>query len=408
MSNYQLPLPPPRQRSSRSRSHWPLIIGIGVFLVLTCLIGYLALVLSEPDDGITIFGKKVAVVEIFGTIFDSEDWVKVIEDCAESDSIAAVVLHIDSPGGAITPTQEIYEATKKITKAGKPVVAYMGSVAASGGYYAACAADEIFAMPGTLTGSIGVYMQLVNASDLLSRLGVEFDTVKKGAFKTAGDFSRSMKPSERGMFQAVVDDYYKQFLEAVAESRTRNRVSLARGWNESLPGGAVPDGTGTAALGGILYPSPAWASTGMSVSAAAMIASASTPTGEKEVTKSETEEEEVTKGVAGTAPSKAEPAKEELAKMFAEGLSEDSIQSRVAALAEGRIYTGRQAMTVGLVDKIGTLDDAVERAGEKAGLGKKPKKVTKTKKESHGLFGIKLDASLFKGSRFLYLCPFGM
>ncbi len=386
-----------------------MIAACVIIMVLAALVlGIIFIFL--PDDGIGLFHEKVAVVQLFGTLLDAEDWIDLLEDCEESDSIAAVVLHVDSPGGAITPTQEIYEAIRKIKAQGKPVIAYMGSVAASGGYYASCAADEIYAMSGTLTGSIGVFMKMVNISDLLERVGVEFDTIKKGAYKTAGDFSRNMKGYERAMFQAVIDDYYKQFLEAVTESRERNRISLAKGWNKPLPGGAVPDGTTTASLEGVFYPSTAWGSLSPGLASPSLITAATTT--------SPPVEEEKNAAAASASPQIPLTSSvimaidkgdaEKLAQLFAKDLSKDAIRKRVEALAEGRIYTGRQAVAVGLVDKVGTLQDAIDRAGEACGLGKDPKTVTKKVKGPSGLFGLKAKVDLFTGSRFLYLCPYGL
>lgn len=353
-----------------------------------------------------LFSRRVAVVEIFGPIYTSEDWVELIEECAEGESIAAMVLHIDSPGGAIAPTQEIYEASRKVAEEGKPVIAYLGSVAASGGYYAACAADEVFAMPGTLTGSIGVYMQMMNVSDLLERFGVEFDTVKKGAFKTAGDFSRDMKPSERSMFQSVVDDYYGQFIDAVVDSRLKNKVSIARGWNEELPGGMVGSTTEVTDSGGVLYPSAAWSSLGFAVPSVVASATASTPADASPEADSEPVDSEDDSESDST--EETLEGEDKLNRMLADSLSDADIRKRVESMAEGRIYTGRQAKQVGLVDEIGTLDDAVERAAELAGIGPEPKTVTKKVRESGGLFGVNLKSPLLhEGSRFLYLCPFG-
>lgn len=417
MSSFQQPLPPPPPRGRRKSSGAPLIVLLIVVLIVVAGIGFLALLLVEPRGGNTmdLFSKRVAVVEIIGAIYDAEDWVELIEECADSESIAAMVLHIDSPGGAIAPTQEIYEAARKVSDEGKPVVAYMGSVAASGGYYAACAADEVFAMPGTLTGSIGVYMQMMNVSDLLERVGVEFDTVKKGAFKTAGDFSRDMKPSERSMFQSVVDDYYGQFIDAVVESRNRNKISMARGWNESLPGGVVGSTTEVTETGGVLYPSAAWSSLGFTIPSVVSVTSVETSPEDATATIGIATETEAVSAEAlpevkkEKTQDKKKSADDKLNQMLAESLTEEAIRKRVESMAEGRIYTGRQAEQVGLVDKIGTLDDAIERAAELADIDADPKTITKKKRESGGLFGVKLNSSLFQeGSRFLYLCPFGM
>ncbi|MCG3199478.1 MAG: hypothetical protein GHCLOJNM_03995 [bacterium] len=407
MATFHQPLPAPPPRTPRGHSPLAVVFVIVLLVFIALMVALFSLVFADHEDGLRVFRHRVAVVEIFGTIFEASDWVELLEDCAEDNGISAVVLHIDSPGGAISPTQEIYEAARKIAGEGKPVIAYMASVAASGGYYAACGADEIMGMSGTLTGSIGVYMQMMNLSDLLGKLGVEFDTVKKGAFKTAGDFSREMKGHERAMFQSVIDDYYRQFLDAVADSRTRNKVSLARGWNKELPGGVVEGETEVAGLGGVIYPSPAWSSLGLS--APNILAATGSPEGataEGVVAPSQTATATPTASIPA-AP--ASEVNEKLTKMFADGLTRDAIRKRVEALAEGRIYTGRQALEVGLIDSLGTLQDAIDRAGELAGLGEDPPTTTRKKKEPRGLFGVRLSADFLKtGSRFLYLCPYGI
>ena len=130
-----------------------------------------------------------------------------------------MVLRIDSPGGVVAPTQEIFTAVRRLREAKKPVVASLGSVAASGGYYVAVSADRIFASPGTLTGSIGVVMQLANVEGLLKKVGVEYVVVKAGAYKDVGNFARAMTPEERRILQSLLDDVYDQFISAVAEGR---------------------------------------------------------------------------------------------------------------------------------------------------------------------------------------------
>jgi protease IV len=133
--------------------------------------------------------------------------------------VAAVVLRVNSPGGVVAPTQEIFAAVERVRAAGKPVVASMGSVAASGGYYVAVAANRVYANPGTLTGSIGVVMQLANVEGLLKKVGVDYIVVKAGAYKDIGNIARPMKPEERQVLQALLDDVYGQFVKAVAERR---------------------------------------------------------------------------------------------------------------------------------------------------------------------------------------------
>jgi signal peptide peptidase SppA len=379
------------------------VILLTGFIVIVVVFLLCAFFLYRLNDGLALFEKKVAVVEIDGAIYDVDEWKELLEDCADSRTISAVVLHINSPGGAITPVQELFDACRKIKAEEKPIIAAMASVAASGGYYLACAAEEIFAMSGTLTGSIGVYMQTINLSDLLQKLGVEFETIKKGAFKTAGDYAREMNGYERAMFQAVVDDYYNQFLDAVTDSRSRNRISLARGWNEPVPGGIVPEGTSTVSVGSThhsLVSMPGALGSVVPGLPSSVVLSA-TETGES------SDLAALTSATVEAVLSSAKTDTDRLAQLFAEGLSTEAIRKRVALLAEGRIYTGRQALAVGLIDQIGSLQDAIDRAGELSGLGKDPKTVTKKVDESGGLFSLKALMKNFATSRFLYYCPYG-
>jgi protease IV len=170
----------------------------------------------------------------------------------------------------VAPTQEIFTAVRRLREAKKPVVASLGSVAASGGYYVAVSADRIFASPGTLTGSIGVVMQLANVEGLLKKVGVEYVVVKAGAYKDVGNFARAMTSEERRILQSLLDDVYDQFISAVAEGR---------------------------------------------------------------------------------------------------GLDPQAVR----AFAEGRIYSGRQAHGLKMVDDLGGLEDAIEAAAKMAGLPPKPK-----------------------------------
>src|SRR5262249_58093388 len=135
---------------------------------------------------------------------------------AESPAVKAVVLRVNSPGGAVGRTQEIFAAIQRVRKAGKPVVASFGAVAASGGYYVATAADRIYANPGTLTGSIGVVMQMANIEGLLKKVGVDYVVVKAGAYKDIGNFARTMTPEEREILQALLHAPYSPVVDAVA------------------------------------------------------------------------------------------------------------------------------------------------------------------------------------------------
>lgn len=168
-------------------------------------------------------GPRVAVVEVDGIIIESEPVVEELRNHLGNPAVRAVVVRINSPGGVVAPTQEIYAAIRRLAKSGKPVVASLGPVAASGGYYVAAAADRIYANPGTLTGSIGVVMQMATLEGLLKKVGVEYVVIKSGKHKDIGSFARAMSPEERKLLQILLDDVYNQFVDAVAEGRGLSR-----------------------------------------------------------------------------------------------------------------------------------------------------------------------------------------
>jgi len=245
--------------------------------VIALFLGTVWLMLTVLDEGGLPGGAKVAIVELEGIIgtgiaggVDGDAIVRTLGEYRDNPSVAAIVLRVNSPGGVVAPTQEIFAAVERVRAAGKPVVASLGSVAASGGYYVAVAADRVYASPGSLTGSIGVVMQLANVEGLLRKVGVEYVVVKAGAFKDIGSFARAMKPEERQVLQALLDDVYAQFVKAVAARR---------------------------------------------------------------------------------------------------GLDEKT----VLAFADGRVYSGQQALALKMVDEMGGLDKAVEGAAKLAGIRGKPK-----------------------------------
>jgi len=254
-------------------------VGAGVGILVLFLGTIWVLMATVSEDGLPTGGAKVAVVEIEGIIVDGTAAVRELREHADNPSIKAVVLRVNSPGGVVAPTQEIFAAIQRARKAGKPVVATLGAVAASGGYYVAAAADRIYANPGTLTGSIGVVMQLANIEGLLKKVGVEYVVVKAGSYKDVGNFARTMSPEERKMLQALLDDVYSQFVGAVAEGRGLER-------------------------------------------------------------------------------------------------------SEVLAFAEGRIYSGQQALALKMVDEMGGFEDAVEAAGKLANITGRPKLVYPRKRFS--------------------------
>lgn len=240
--------------------------------------------MGDTDFEFTGFGPKVAVVEVYGQIVSSADIVRQLKKWDDDGTVKAIVVHIDSPGGGVAASQEIYEAILNIRENGKIVVASMSSVAASGGYYIACAADRIVSNPGTLTGSIGVILSFPTAKKLLDKIGISWETIKSGELKDVGNFSRAMTPVEERMLKAVIDDTYEQFVEAVSEGRGRDKEEI--------------------------YP-----------------------------------------------------------------------------LADGSIFTGRQAYNLGLVDTLGTFEDAVSIAGEMADIGSDPD-VVRERKRKPGLFDL--------------------
>lgn len=234
-----------------------LFVAVVVLLILVFIVR--ALVSNGP------VGEKIAVIDINGAISKSDKVIELIHRYRDNGSIKAIVVRIDSPGGSVAPVQEIYSELKKLEK---PVVASLGGTAASGGYYIACAADEIFANPGTLTGSIGVIMQFVKMKGLYDKVGIDQQTVKSGRFKDTGSPIRNLTPEERELLQQTIDDVHHQFVDAIFDERkdrlTRDEVqALADGrifsGNQALEYklvdklGNLPDAiTHAAELGGIV------------------------------------------------------------------------------------------------------------------------------------------------------------
>jgi protease-4 len=163
-------------------------------------------------------GVSIGVVKVKGVIMDSAKTLKELKDFEEDSSIKAVLVRIDSPGGAVGPSQEIHDAILRVRKT-KPVVASFESVAASGGFYVAVACQKIVSNPGTLTGSIGVIMDFANLSELYKWAKVERFNLKSGKFKDVGSENRPMTAEEKELMQTLISNVYEQFLKAVAEGR---------------------------------------------------------------------------------------------------------------------------------------------------------------------------------------------
>ncbi len=161
---------------------------------------------------------KIAIVKVYGVINSSDKVVKTLDRLEKDRSVKAVVLRVDSPGGVVGACQEIYEKVKEV-KEHKPVVASMGSVAASGGLYISVGATKVVANPGTITGSIGVILQSYNLKELADKLGIKVITVKSGRFKDLLNPFRKPDPESLKIIQELIDDSYQQFVETVAEGR---------------------------------------------------------------------------------------------------------------------------------------------------------------------------------------------
>jgi protease-4 len=196
--------------------------------VLGLFLAAVAALLRAPDGGGLAFGPRVAIVELEGIILDVEDIVRDLKSHRRNPLVRAVVVRINSPGGVVGPTQELYRALQQLRQAGKPVVASLGAVAASGGYYVAVAADTIYANPGTLTGSIGVIMQMANFEHVMKKVGVDYVVIKAGQFKDIGNISRLMTSDERRVLQSLLDDVHRQFIDAVAEGRKLDRARVVQ------------------------------------------------------------------------------------------------------------------------------------------------------------------------------------
>jgi len=204
-----------------ARRH-PVLRGLAMLLVVVAglavlVVGVAALRGESLGERFT-FGNSLAVVELRGVISDAADTVEALDRLRQQDATVGVVLRIDSPGGAVAPSQEMYDAVWRL-RARKPVVASLGNVAASGGYYVASAADVVVADPGTLTGSIGAIMEVHNVATLADKLGVSQTVVKSGRFKDVGQPLRPMTDEERVLLQRMVDDVLGQFVDAVARGR---------------------------------------------------------------------------------------------------------------------------------------------------------------------------------------------
>jgi protease-4 len=279
-------VPPPR----KSRAG---VFFLGAFsgcLIVFIGMALLGLIIAMAGNNDTttrgdVFGEKVAIIPIDGEIFGSRDTIDALHRYAKNSSVKAIIMRINSPGGAIAPSQEIYEEIRNVrARSGKPIIASLDSVAASGGYYIASACDRIVANPGSITGSIGVILQWMETKDLLAWAKLKPETITSGAMKAAGSPYQDLTDAQRAYFQAIVMQLHSQFVRAVAAGR-KGKLS----------------------------------------------------------------------------------------------------EADVSKIADGRVFTGEQALGMKLVDQLGNLEDAVRVAGKLGGISGRPGTIY-PKKRTRGIF----------------------
>ena len=289
----QPPAPPPPRKSRAPIFFIGAFSGCMVVLVIGLFIGIVVAASRGSESSTDVFStQKVAIIPIEGEIFEARDTIEALHRYADNVTVKAIVMRINSPGGAIAPSQEIYEAVRNTRKrSGKPIVASLDNVAASGGYYIASGCDRIVSNPGSITGSIGVILEWMNTKDLVAWAKMKPEVITSGALKAAGAPYLDLTDAERAYFQSIVLQLHGQFVRAVAAGR---------------------------------------------------------------------------KG-----------------KMT---------EADVVRIADGRVFTGEQALELKLVDEIGNLDDAVSVAAKLAGVRGTPGTIYPRKRKP-GLFDLLSDSS---------------
>ena len=223
---------PSGSTGSSSKWFWGIFLSlvfIGFIFLGICLLAFTAAIkFNDGEFTSKGSGDKIAIVEINDVIMSSEKTVEQIKKFREDKSIKAIIIRMNTPGGGVAASQEIYEAVKRTRDEGKVVVVSMGSIAASGGYYISCGANLIVSNPGTVTGSIGVIAQFMSIKDLADKLGIKENVIKSGELKDAGSPFRDMNDKDREYFQDVVDNSFGQFLDVVAKERKMDMDTLKK------------------------------------------------------------------------------------------------------------------------------------------------------------------------------------
>ncbi len=203
----------------RNRTLIWLLLGGGAFALFVVTVVALLVIVGRGDAEFA-FGDRLQIVEVEGTLLDSRFLLEQLKRYEDTDSVRGILLNINSPGGDVAVSQELYAEVRRLREEkGKVVVAYLSSVGASGAYYIACAADQIIANPGTVVGSIGVIAEWLNYTELFEWAKLSNIVFKSGEFKDTGSPTRELTTAEREYFQGLIDDMYVQFVEAVATGR---------------------------------------------------------------------------------------------------------------------------------------------------------------------------------------------
>jgi protease-4 len=208
---------------------WIILGGGAFFFFILCVLALALFYTSDRSPNLSISSNQIASLELEGVISDSKEFVDQLEDYGKRSGVRSVVIRINSPGGGVAASQEIYEAIKKFrSETKKSVVVSMASVAASGGYYVACASDKIFANPGSITGSIGVITEWYNYGDLLEWAKMKSVVFKSGDLKDAGSATRPLTDDEKVYFQSLIESIHSQFVSAVADGRNMEEEEVRK------------------------------------------------------------------------------------------------------------------------------------------------------------------------------------
>ena len=204
-----------------------------IVLFFAAVIFLLAAGIFLVNKNYPLMGNAIALIEVEGPIYESKEVIRQIHKYRDSDNVNAIILRINSPGGTVGASQEIYSEIMKVReKYSKKVVVSMADLSASGGYYIACASDYIFANPGTITGSIGVIMNFTNWQVLTDKIGLSFNTIKSSKYKDIGSPNREMTEDEKALLNEMITGVYNQFLNAILATR---EGIIEKKWIEKSP-----------------------------------------------------------------------------------------------------------------------------------------------------------------------------